>query len=91
VERTSALQVSAAEDMAAVGEVKMRDEAILWIDAVRKAFDCLVAALVHIGEGVAADATGIDEIERRDCLASRHFDGAGSHGGSRAGDFVRRG
>jgi hypothetical protein len=50
----------------------MRDDTILGVDAVRKAPDSLILILVHVGERVAADRAGVDEVERRGCLAWWH-------------------
>lgn len=78
--RTATFQMRAAEDVTAIGEVQVRDEAVLGVDAVRKAFDCLVAALVDVSERVAADPACVDEIEGRDSLAGWYCDGPRGHG-----------
>jgi hypothetical protein len=44
------------------------DQTILGVDTVGKALDCLLVAVVHVGECVATDGASVDEVERRSCL-----------------------
>jgi hypothetical protein len=69
---TTAVQMATTEDVTTTREIQMRDDTILGVDAVRKAPDSLILILVHVGERVAADRAGVDEVERRGCLAWWH-------------------
>lgn len=66
--------MAAAENVAAVGEVQVRDEAVLGVDPIRKALDGFAVTLVDVGERVAADTASIDEVEWRNSFAGRHGD-----------------
>jgi hypothetical protein len=64
--------MAATEDVTTTREIQMRDDTILGVDAVRKAPDSLILILVHVGERVAADRAGVDEVERHGCLTWWH-------------------
>ena len=58
----------AADDMAALGEEKLRNDTILRVDAVGETVDCLVMAVVDFRKGGGTDMAGEYDVKRRDSL-----------------------
>jgi hypothetical protein len=67
--------------MAATSEEEPCYEAILGVDTVRKASDCLVVAFIHVGERGATQSAGVDEVEGSGAMLRRPFCCVGAHSG----------
>ena len=57
------LQVTAAEDMAATGEIEPCHKAFFRVDSIRQTMNGLLVTFVYIGEGSATYGAGVDEVE----------------------------
>ena len=71
--------MTATKHMAAASKEEPCDEAFLGVNAVGKALDCFVVALVDISERSATDGASINEVKGSDTLLGRRLRRSRAH------------